>query len=98
MSRSTFCHTQRVYHIPAIIYECWAKNNNQLGITNPKCWCLWVMASVTLLGVQPRVLMEMTTGYTIDLEVLNKREVVNMKKKTAPKNILLIIINVVFCC
>ena len=33
------------------------------------------MASVTLLRLQPRVLMEMTTGYTIDLEVLDKREV-----------------------
>ena len=42
-----------------------------------------------------RVLMEMTTGYTIDLEVLNKRGValksVNYGKKTVPKNILQII-------
>ena len=40
-----------------------------------KMLVLWVMASVTLLGLQPRVPMEMATGYTIDLEVLNKGEV-----------------------
>ena len=52
-----------------------------------KILVLWVMASVTLLGLQPRVLMEMATGYTIDLEVLNKREValksVNMEKNSS---------------
>ena len=58
------------------------------------------LASMTLLRLQPRVLMEMTTGYTIYLEVLNNRGValksVNMEK-TAPKNILqiIIIINIV---
>lgn len=58
------------------------------------------LASMTLLRLQPRVPMEMTTGYTIYLEVLNNREValksVNMEK-TASKNILqiIIIINIV---
>ena len=50
------------------------------------------LAGMILLRLQLRVLMEMTTGYTIYLEVLNNREVtlksVNMEKKTAPKNIL----------
>lgn len=39
---------------------------------------------LTLLGLQPRVQMEMTTGCSIDLEVLDNREVVlkfvNMEK------------------
>jgi len=43
VSRSTFCHAQRVHHILAIIDECWAKDNNQLGITKPKCCCYgWI--------------------------------------------------------
>lgn len=37
VSRSTFCHAQRVHHILAIIDEYWAKDNNQLGITKLKC-------------------------------------------------------------
>lgn len=58
------------------------------------------LASMTLLRLQPRVPMEMTTGYTIYLEVPNNGEValksVNMEK-TASKNILqlIIIINIV---
>ena len=61
--------------------------------------CIAELASMTLLRLQPRVLMEMITGDTIYLEVFNNREValksVNMEKKTAPKNILQKTINIV---
>jgi len=52
---------------------------------------------VTLLGLQSRVLMEMKTGYIIDFEVLDKREIALKSldmEKTALENILQRINNV----
>jgi len=52
---------------------------------------------MTLLGLQSRVLMEMKTGYIIDLEVLDKREIALKSldmEKTALENILQRINNV----
>lgn len=52
---------------------------------------------MTLLGLRSRVLMEMKTGYIIDLEVLDKREIALKSldmEKTVLENILQRINNV----
>ena len=89
VSRSTFCQAQRVYCIPAI-NEWWTW---QQEIINHELQG----QSLVVMGDgqcdSPRFtaknlcyfLMEMTTGYIIDLEVLDNREVelksVNMEKR-----------------
>ena len=95
VSRSTFCRAQRVYCIPAI-NEWWTW---QQGIINHELQgqSLVVMGDgqCDSPGFTAKnlcyFLMEMTTGYIIDLEVLDKREVelksVNMEKR-ALQNIL----------
>lgn len=60
---------------------------------------LWVkMRHVTLLGLQPRVSVEMAIGYSINLEVLDKMEValkfVNYMEKIVLQSILQRINNV----
>lgn len=94
-SSSTFCRAQRVYCIPAI-NEWWTW---QQGIINQELQGHDVVVMGDGQCDSPGFtaknlcyfLMEMTTGYIIDLEVLDKREVelksVNMEKK-ALENIL----------
>ena len=95
VSRSTFCRAQRVYCIPAI-NEWWTW---QQGIINHELQGQSLVVMGDGQGDSPGFtaknlcyfLMEMTTGYINDLEVLDKREVelksVNMEKR-ALQNIL----------
>ena len=101
VSRSTFCRAQRVYCIPAI-NEWWTW---QQGIINQELQGQNVVVvgdgQCDSPGFTAKNLcyfmMEITTGYIIDLEVLDKREVelksVNMEKR-ALENILQKIKNV----
>ena len=101
VSSSTFCRAQRVYLVPAI-NEWWTW---QQGIINRELQGqnLVVMGDgqCDSPGFTAKnlcyFLMEMTTGFIIDLEILDKREVdlksVNMEKK-ALENILQRIQNV----
>ena len=95
VSRSTFCRAQRLYCIPAI-NEWWTwqqtiinqelQGQNVVVMGDGQCDSPGFTAKNLCY-----FLMEMTTGYIIDLEVLDKREVelksVNMEKK-ALENIL----------
>ncbi|XP_068738401.1 uncharacterized protein [Montipora capricornis] len=89
VSRSTFCRAQRLYCIPAI-NEWWTwqqtiinqelQGQNVVVMGDGQCDSPGFTAKNLCY-----FLMEMTTGYIIDLEVLDKREVelksVNMEKK-----------------